>query len=68
MTSIARTKAEEKFAQARWQEKQMLKDREKAQQILTDKMARLRALRLAKEASDKEEAARVALTKPVRRR
>jgi hypothetical protein len=63
MTSPARAKAEEKFALAQRQAEQMQKDRDKAQKQLTEKVARLRALRLAKESADKDEAARQALLK-----
>ncbi len=63
MSSPARTKAEEKFAQAQRQAKQMQKDREKAQQVLTDKVSRLRLLRLAKEAADKDTAEKAAAAK-----
>jgi len=63
MSSPARNKAEEKFAAAQRAVKQMQKDRERAQQQLTEKVARLRALRLARDDAEKKEAARLALLK-----
>jgi hypothetical protein len=56
MLTSTRSKAEERFAKARQQETQALKEREKADKAISDKTARLRALRLAKEAADKEAA------------
>ena len=53
MMNSARSKAEERFAKMRQQEKKAEKERDKAQQENAQKTARLRALRLAKEASDK---------------
>jgi hypothetical protein len=52
MMNRARSKAEEKFAKIKQQDKKALKERKKAQLEITEKVARLRALRLAKEASD----------------
>ena len=49
--------AEERFSQIRRQEKEALKERQKAEQQVTDKMARLRLLRLAKEEADRAEGA-----------
>jgi hypothetical protein len=63
MTSQAWNKAEEKFAFAQRQVARMQNDRNAAQKQLTAKVARLRALRLAKESADKEAAAREALPK-----
>jgi len=56
MQRTARSKADEKFAKAVQQDKKAAKEREKADQVIRDKTARLRALRLAKEASDREAA------------
>ena len=53
MARSAKSKAEEKFAQLQKQQRRALKEREKVQQERTEKVARLRALRLAKEADDK---------------
>ena len=58
MLNPIRQKAEEKFVKIKQQDKKVLKDREKEQQEVADKIARLRALRLAKELSDKEAADR----------
>ena len=51
MNSV-RLKAEEKFAKSMQQGKKALNEREKAHQEIAAKTARLRALRLAKEASE----------------
>ena len=56
MLNTARSKAEERFAKAKQQATHALKEREKADKALDEKTARLRALRLAKEAADKEAA------------
>lgn len=54
MQKSARAKAEEQFAATQKKAKQALNEKEKARQEITDRMARQRALRLAKEAADKE--------------
>ncbi len=54
MQKSARARAEEQFAATQKKAKQALKEKEKARQEITERMARQRALRLAKEASDKE--------------
>ena len=56
MRKSVRSRAEEKFAATQKKGKQVLKEKEKAQQEITERMARQRALRLAKEAADKEAA------------
>ena len=56
MSKLARTRAEEKFTATKNKEEQLLQKREIARQETTDKVARLRSLRLAKEAADKEAA------------
>jgi len=56
MLSTPRSKAEERFAKAKQQATHALKEREKADKAIDEKTARLRALRLAKEAADKEAA------------
>ena len=44
--------AEEKFTQASKADKKFVSEKEKATQVKLDKMAKLKALRLAKEASE----------------
>ncbi len=70
--TAARMTAEERFSQIKRQEKLALKERQKAEQEASDKMTRLRTLRLAKEAEDKkvadQEAVRKTLEKLVSRR
>jgi hypothetical protein len=56
MANTARTKAEEKLEAAQRLARQIERDRQKAAQAMTEKTARLRALRLAKEAADKQAA------------
>ena len=62
MKKSAQSRAEEQFARIRnkEQDKQALKDREKAADAQAAQVLRLRALRLAKEAADKETAAKAA--------
>lgn len=62
MKKSAKSRAEEQFARIRntQQDKQALKDREKAENEWTERVARLRGLRLAKEAADKEAADKAA--------
>ncbi len=62
----ARRKAEERFAKANEQSAAALRDKQKAEAVESAKTSRLRALRLAKEAADKEAAA--AKPAPVRRK
>lgn len=52
MQNATRLKAEAKFTKAKQQESQMQKERQKAQIAMQEKTARLRALRLAKDAAD----------------
>jgi hypothetical protein len=56
MAKPARSKAEEQFAVAEKRAAQALADREKARQDEAKHVAKLRALRLAKQAADKEAA------------
>jgi len=49
-----RSRAEKHFTATQRKDDQVLKEREKARQKAADHIARLRALRLAKEAADKE--------------
>ncbi len=57
------SKAEAQFAALQKKTKQALSEKETAEREKTEKVARLRALRLAKEAADKE-AAEAAAAKP----
>ena len=54
MLKSAKSRAEEQFAATRKKDKQALKEKEKARQESAEHVAKLRALRLAKEAGDKE--------------
>ena len=51
-TSFEKSRAEEKFTQALKADKKVVLEKEKAAQVKLDKMAKLKALRLAKEASE----------------
>jgi uncharacterized protein YifE (UPF0438 family) len=55
MMMTMKSSAEEKFAATQKKEKQALTEREKAWQQRMEHTAKLRALRLAKEAADKED-------------
>ena len=69
MLKSVRSRAEAQFAAAQKKDKQALKAEEKARQERADHVARLRALRLAKEAADKAaagEKAAAKATKPAR--
>ena len=48
-----KSRAEEQFQQTQKQDKKFLKEKEKAKQVEREKIARLKALRLAKEAASK---------------
>ena len=50
--SRAKSMAEEKFTQALKADKKFVSEKEKAAQVKLEKMAKLKALRLAKEASE----------------
>lgn len=54
MLRSVRSRAEEQFAASQKKVKLVQKEKDKAGQERVEKVARLRALRLAKEASDKE--------------
>ncbi len=56
MSASARSKAEQKFANLTRKDTEARKERERAYNAGQEKTARLRALRLAKEAADKEAA------------
>ena len=57
MLKRVKSKAEEQFAAIQKKDKQALMDKEIAQQKRDDKIRRLKALRLAKEAADRTAAA-----------
>jgi len=63
MAKSVNSRAEEKFAATQKKAKQALKEKDKAWQELTDRVAKQRGLRLAKEAADKEEAEQAAAEK-----
>lgn len=54
MSKTVNSWAKEKDAAAQKKAKQFVKDKDKAWQELTDRVAKQKALRLAKEAADKE--------------
>lgn len=56
MAKSGRLKTEEYFAVTRKREKQALKEKEKERQEIAEHVAKLRALRLAKEAAEKNAA------------
>ncbi len=56
MVISVKSKAEELFAATQKKAKQALNEKEKARQERAEHVAKLRALRLAKEAADKEAA------------
>ncbi len=55
MLNTVKSRAEEKFAATQKKDKQVLKEKETAWQQRMEHTARLRALRLAKVAADKED-------------
>ena len=60
MRKSAKSRAEEQFTATQKKDKLVLKEKEKAQQERADHVARLRALRLAKEAADRKAAEKAA--------
>ena len=56
MLKSARARAEDQFAVTQKKAKQALNKKDKAREEIAERMARQRALRLAKEAADKEAA------------
>lgn len=56
MSKSARSKAEAKFNSARKQENQVLKEMQDAQRARAEQTAKLRALRLARDAEEREAA------------
>ncbi len=63
MLKTAKSRAEEQFTATQKKDRRALKGKEKARQEIAERMARLRALRLAKEAADKEAAEKKAAEK-----
>ena len=63
LKSVKSSRAEEQFAATQKKDKQVLKEKEKEQLKKNEQMAGLKALRLAKEAVDKEEADKIAAEK-----
>ncbi len=62
MRRSAKSRAEEQFAATQKKAKQALKEKEKARQEVAEHVAKLRGLRLAKEAADKAAADKAAAT------
>ena len=65
MQKSLRSRAEEQFAATQKKAKQALNEKEKARREIDARMAKQRALRLAKEAADKEAAEQVDAEKAV---
>ena len=63
MWKSVKSRAEEQFAAIQKKDKQALKGKKKARQERAEHVARLRALRLAKEAADKKAAEKAAAEK-----
>ncbi len=63
MLKTAKSRAEEQFIATQKKDRQALKGKEKARQEIAERVASLRALRLAKEAADKEAAEKEAAEK-----
>ena len=63
MLKSVKSRAEEKFSAIQKKDKPALKEKEKARKERAEHVADLRALRLAKEAADKEAAAEKAAAK-----
>ncbi len=63
MLKSVKSRAEEQFAATQKKDKQALTEKEKARQERAEHVAKLRALRLAKEAADKEAAEEAAAEK-----
>ena len=56
MQKSLRSRAEAQFAATQKKAKQALSEKERARKAMADRMAKQRALRLAKEAADKQDA------------
>ena len=63
MLKSARARAEDQFAATQKKAKQALNKKDKARQEIAERMAKQRALRLAKEAADKEVSAEKGVAK-----
>lgn len=63
MANLTKSKAELQFAATQKKAKQAAKDKERSWQELNERVAKQRALRLAKEAADKEAAEQAAAEK-----
>lgn len=63
MQDLVRTKAEERFAAARKKEKRALSEVDKERQEIAKRTVKLRDLRLAKEAADRQAAEEAAAAK-----
>jgi len=63
MLKSVKSRAEEQFTATQKKDKQILKEREKAQQERAEHTSKLRSLRLAKEAADIAKAEKTAATK-----
>jgi hypothetical protein len=57
MSKSAKSRAEEQFTATQKKDKQVLKDKEKARHDRAEGVSKLKALRMTKEAADKESAA-----------
>jgi len=68
MLKTVKSRAEEQFTATQKKDKKVLKDKEKARQERLEYVARLRSLRLAKEALDKEAAEAEAKKKPAEKK
>lgn len=64
----SKSKAEEQFAATQKKDKKFVKDKERAEQMRADRVASLKALRLAKEAADREAAEAAATQKAAAKR
>lgn len=67
MNKSLKSKAEKQFAAVQTQAKQAQRDKERAQRELVEKMTRLRDLRLAAEAAQKDADEKIALTKAAKK-
>jgi hypothetical protein len=63
LANLTRSKAEQQFAATQKKAKNAAKEKEKSWQELNERVAKLKALRLAKEAADKEAAEQAAAEK-----
>ena len=64
--TTARSRAEDEFLATQKKNKKVLEDKERARDEKSQHVAKLKAQRLAKEASDREDAEREAAAKPVK--